>query len=107
MLTRGWPTLRGSLTTDPAGPWEEDAPCVARLREHGAVLFGKTTTPELGWKGVTDCAVSGITRNPWNLDKTPGGSSGGASAALAAGMGPLAIGSDGGGSIRIPSGFTG
>jgi len=107
VITKGWPTLRGSLTTDPDGPWEEDAPCVERLREHGAVLFGKTTTPELGWKGITDCAVTGITRNPWNLDKTPGGSSGGASAALAAGMGPLAIGSDGGGSIRIPCGFTG
>ena len=107
MLTRGWPTLKGSRTVDPAGPWDEDAPCVARLREHGAVLLGKTTTPELGWKGLTDSSVSGITRNPWNLEKTPGGSSGGASAALAAGMGPLAIGSDGGGSIRIPAAFTG
>jgi len=107
VLTEGWPTLKGSLTVDPAGPWTEDAPCVARLREHGAVLVGKTTTPELGWKGITDSALTGITRNPWNLDKTPGGSSGGASAALAAGMAPLAIGSDGGGSIRIPAGFTG
>ena len=107
VLTRGWPTLRGSLTVDPAGPWEDDAPCVARLREHGAVLVGKTTTPEFGWKGVTDSKLTGITRNPWNLEKTPGGSSGGASAALAAGMAPLAIGSDGGGSIRIPAGFTG
>ncbi len=107
MLTKGWPTLKGSLTVDPAGPWVEDAPCVARLREHGAVLLGKTTTPEVGWKGITDCALSGITRNPWNLAKTPGGSSGGASAALAANMGPLAVGSDGGGSIRIPSGFAG
>ena len=107
MLTKGWPTLKGSLTVDPAGPWDEDAPCVARLREHGAVLLGKTTTPEVGWKGITDSALSGITRNPWNLAKTPGGSSGGASAALAANMGPLAVGSDGGGSIRIPSGFAG
>jgi aspartyl-tRNA(Asn)/glutamyl-tRNA(Gln) amidotransferase subunit A len=106
-LTKGWPTLKGSLTVDPSGPWDEDAPCVARLREHGAVLFGKTTTPEFGWKGITDSPVTGITRNPWNLEKTPGGSSGGAAAAVAAGMGPLAIGSDGGGSIRIPSGFTG
>ncbi|MBT7666913.1 MAG: amidase, partial [Rhodospirillaceae bacterium] len=107
VLTKGWPTLKGSLTVDPAGPWEEDAPCVARLREHGAVLLGKTTTPEVGWKGLTESALSGITRNPWNLAKTPGGSSGGASAALAAYMGPLAVGSDGGGSIRIPASFTG
>ena len=107
VLTKGWPTLRGSLTVDPAGPWEEDAPSVGRLREHGAVIFGKTTMPEFGWKGVGDCELTGITRNPWNLDKTPGGSSGGASAALAARMGPLAIGGDGGGSIRIPSSFTG
>ena len=101
ILTRGWPTLRGSRTVDPAGPWLEDAPCVARLREHGAVLIGKTTTPELGWKGLTDSSLSGITRNPWNTATTPGGSSGGASAALAAGLGALAIGTDGGGSIRI------
>ena len=107
VLTKGWPTLKGSLTVDPAGPWEEDAPCVARLREHGAVFLGKTTTPEAGWKGLTESALSGITRNPWNLAKTPGGSSGGASAALAADMGPLAVGSDGGGSIRIPAAFTG
>ena len=107
LLTKGWPTLKGSLTVDPAGPWDEDAPAVARLREHGAVLLGKTTTPEVGWKGLTESALSGVTRNPWNLAKTPGGSSGGASAALAAGMGPLAVGSDGGGSIRIPSAFTG
>ena len=106
-LTKGWPTLKGSLTIDPKGPWEEDAPCVARLREHGAVIFGKTTMPEFGWKGVGECELTGITRNPWNLDKTPGGSSGGASAAIAARMGPLAIGGDGGGSIRIPSSLTG
>ena len=107
LLTRGWPTLRGSKTVDPKGPWHDDAPATARLREHGAVLLGKTTTPEFGWKGVTDSALTGITRNPWNPDKTPGGSSGGAAAAVAAGMGPLAVGTDGGGSIRIPCGFTG
>jgi len=107
ILTKGWPTLRGSKTVDPKGPWNEDAPAVARLREHGAVLLGKTTTPEFGWKGVTDSALTGITRNPWNPDKTPGGSSGGAAAAVASGMGPLAIGTDGGGSIRIPCSFTG
>ena len=103
----GWPTLKGSLTVDPNQPWEEDSPAVARLREHGAVLLGRTTTPEFGWKGVTDSPLTGITRNPWNTAKTPGGSSGGAAAAVATGMGALALGSDGGGSIRIPAGFTG
>ena len=107
VLTKGWPTLRGSKTIDPKGPWNDDAPATARLREHGAVLLGKTTTPEFGWKGVTDSPLTGITRNPWNKEKTPGGSSGGAAAAVAAGMGPLAVGTDGGGSIRIPCGFTG
>jgi aspartyl-tRNA(Asn)/glutamyl-tRNA(Gln) amidotransferase subunit A len=107
VLTKGWPTLKGSLTIDPAQPWDEDAPAVARLREHGAVLLGKTTTPEFGHKGVTDSPLTGITRNPWNPDLTPGGSSGGASAALAAGLGQLAIGTDGGGSIRIPASFAG
>ena len=107
LLTKGWPTLRGSKTVDPKGPWPDDAPASARLREHGAVLLGKTTTPEFGWKGVTDSPLTGITRNPWNPKKTPGGSSGGAAAALAAGMGALAVGTDGGGSIRIPCSFTG
>jgi aspartyl-tRNA(Asn)/glutamyl-tRNA(Gln) amidotransferase subunit A len=107
ILTKGWPTLRGSKTVDPAGPWNDDAPATARLRESGAVLLGKTCTPEHGWKGVTDSPLTGITRNPWNLERTPGGSSGGASAQLAAGMGQLAVGTDGGGSIRIPSGFAG
>jgi aspartyl-tRNA(Asn)/glutamyl-tRNA(Gln) amidotransferase subunit A len=107
ILTKGWPTRRGSKTIDPKGPWDDDAPATARLREHGAVLLGKTTTPEFGWKGVTDGPLTGITRNPWNPQKTPGGSSGGATAAVAAGMGPLAVGTDGGGSIRIPCSFTG
>ena len=107
LLTKGWPTLRGSKAIDPKGPWNDDAPAVARLRENGALLLGKTTTPEFGWKGVTDSALTGITRNPWDKTKTPGGSSGGAAAGLAAGMGPLAVGTDGGGSIRIPCSFTG
>lgn len=107
LLTRGWPTLRGSRTTDPRGPWDIDAPAVARLREAGAVLIGKTTTPEFGWKGVTDSKLTGVTRNPWNLATTPGGSSGGSAAALAARFAPLALGTDGGGSIRIPAHFTG
>lgn len=107
LLTRGWPTLRGSQTINAKGPWNDDAPAVARLREAGAVMLGKTTTPEFGWKGVTDSPLTGITRNPWNMERTPGGSSGGGAAAVAAGMGPLTIGTDGGGSIRIPCGFTG
>lgn len=107
LLTKGWPTRRGSRTIDPAGPWNDDAPTVARLREAGAVLIGKTTTPEFGWKGSTDSPLTGITRNPWNKEKTPGGSSGGSSAALAARLCPLALGTDGGGSIRIPASFTG
>jgi len=107
LLTKGWPTMRGSKTVDRWQKWEEDAPCVARLREQNAILIGKTTTPELGWKGVTDNPLTGVTRNPWNVALTPGGSSGGASAAVAAGLGPLAIGTDGGGSIRMPCGFTG
>ena len=107
LLTKGWPTLRGSRAVDPNQPWDEDAPGVARVREAGAVLLGKTTTPEFGWKGVTDSPLTGITRNPWNPEKTPGGSSGGAAAAVATGMGALAFGTDGGGSIRIPAGFTG
>lgn len=107
LLTRGQPTLRGSLTVDAQGPWVDDAPCVARLREAGAVLMARTTSPEIGWKGVTDSPRHGITRNPWDITKTPGGSSGGASAALAAGYAPMALGTDGGGSIRIPASFAG
>jgi aspartyl-tRNA(Asn)/glutamyl-tRNA(Gln) amidotransferase subunit A len=107
LLTRGWPTLRGSRALDPAGPWEDDAPAVAALRRHGVVLPGKTTTPEFGWKGVTDSPREGVTRNPWDPSLTPGGSSGGSAAALAAGMVPLALGTDGGGSIRIPCSFCG
>ncbi len=107
LLTKGWPTLRGSKTIDPQQAWNDDAPAVARLREAGAMLLGKTTTPEYGWKGVTDSPLTGITRNPWDLGKTPGGSSGGSAAALAARLAPLAIGTDGGGSIRIPASFSG
>ena len=107
LLTKGWPTLRGSKIVDPAQPWAEDAPSVAPVRAENAVFLGKTTTPEFGWKGVTHSALTGITRNPWNLERTPGGSSGGAAAACAAGLGALHYGTDGGGSIRIPAGFTG
>lgn len=107
LLTKAWPTLRGSRTVDPKQDWDEDAPTVARLREAGAVLIGKTTTPEFGFKGATDSPLSGTTRNPWDVSRTPGGSSGGSAAALAAGLAPLALGTDGGGSIRIPASFTG
>jgi aspartyl-tRNA(Asn)/glutamyl-tRNA(Gln) amidotransferase subunit A len=106
-LTSGWPTLKGSRTVDPDQRWEEDAPATARLREHGAVLLGKTTTPELGWKGVTDSPLTGVTRNPWDPTRTAGGSSGGSAAAVALGMGRLSVGTDGGGSIRIPVAFCG
>jgi aspartyl-tRNA(Asn)/glutamyl-tRNA(Gln) amidotransferase subunit A len=107
LLTRGHPTLRGSRAIDPRGPWPDDSPSVARVREHGGVIVGKTTTPELGWKGLTDGPLTGITRNPWDTSRTPGGSSGGAAAAVALGMAPLALGTDGGGSVRIPAAFTG
>jgi aspartyl-tRNA(Asn)/glutamyl-tRNA(Gln) amidotransferase subunit A len=107
ILTRGWPTLRGSRAVDPQQPWDADAPSVARLREAGAVLFAKTTTPEFGCKGETNSPLTGITRNPWNPACTPGGSSGGSAAAVAAGIAPLALGTDGAGSIRIPAAFCG
>lgn len=107
VLTRGWPTLRGSKTIHPDQDWSDDAPPVARLREQGAVLLGKTATPEFAMKGVTDSPLTGITRNPWNPELTPGGSSGGAGAAVAAGMCALALGTDAGGSIRIPASFCG
>ena len=107
ILVKGWPTLRGSRTVDPAQPWDIDAPVAARLREAGAVILGKTTTPEFGCKGETNSLLTGITRNPWNPLKTPGGSSGGTAAAVAAGMGPLSVGTDGAGSVRIPAAFCG
>ncbi|GHJ28040.1 amidase [Streptomyces hygroscopicus subsp. sporocinereus] len=108
LLLRGAPTLRGSRTVRPeAQAWDEDAPSVARLREHGAVFVGKTTTPEFGWKGVTDSPVYGVTGNPYDPRRTAGGSSGGSAAAVALGAGPLSLGTDGGGSVRIPAAFCG
>src|ERR1700731_2947604 len=92
LLTRGWPRLLGSRTIDPNQPWTEDSPSVQRLRAAGAAFFGKTTTPEFGWKPLTDSPLSGITRNPWNLQRTPGGSSGGSAGALRTGVCPLAGG---------------
>ena len=107
IVTRGLRTTRGSRLFEHAPAPDHDAPVVERLRAAGAVIVGKTNTPEFGWKGVTDNQVFGPTRNPWNLERTPGGSSGGASAQVAAGLGPIAIGTDGGGSIRIPASFAG
>jgi aspartyl-tRNA(Asn)/glutamyl-tRNA(Gln) amidotransferase subunit A len=107
LITRGWPTLRGSKNIRRDQKWDEDAPAVARLRENGAVILGKTTAPEFGWKALGDSPLTGITRHPWKTDRTPGGSSAGAAAAAAAGMGALHIGTDGGGSIRIPASFCG
>lgn len=103
---KGWPAGMGSRLTDKA-PADADAPAVARLREAGAVVFAQSTSSEYGHKGVTDSPLHGITRNPWDTGRTPGGSSGGAGAAVAAGLGPIAIGTDGGGSVRIPSSFSG
>ncbi len=85
----------------------EDAPMVERMKRAGAIQLGKTNTPAFGWIGATHNLLFGTTRNPWNPDHTPGGSSGGASAAVAAGLGPVAIGTDGGGSIRIPASCAG
>lgn len=103
---KGWPMRIGSHSTASA-PSTEDTPGVARLREAGAVFFCKTTTPEFGWKGITHGPLTGITRNPWDISRTPGGSSGGSAALVAAGVVPLATGGDGGGSIRIPAAFSG
>jgi len=105
-LTQGVPTRFGShIFADRIG--EADAPYVRRLRAAGGVMLGKTTTPEFGWKALGDSPLTGITRNPWNTAMTTGGSSAGAGAAAAAGLGPLHQGSDGAGSVRIPSGFCG
>ena len=102
----GLPTRRGSRTTSP-DPAPDDAPAVLGLKVAGAVIVGKTTTAEFGWKTPGDCPLHGITRNPFDLSRTPGGSSSGASAAAAAGLGPLPVGTDAGGSIRIPAAWCG
>ena len=107
LWTKGWPTLRGSRAINPDQPWEEDAPSVGRLRAAGAAMFGKTTTPEFGCKAETNSPLTGISRNPWDPTKTPGGSSGGTAAAVAAGLGALSMGTDGAGSVRIPAAFCG
>jgi aspartyl-tRNA(Asn)/glutamyl-tRNA(Gln) amidotransferase subunit A len=99
-FTYGSRLLRDNVAT-------EDAPAVARVKAAGAIVLGRTNTPEFAWRGSTDNRVYGPTRNPWDLGRTAGGSSGGAGAAVAAGLGPLALGTDGAGSIRIPASFCG
>ena len=103
---KGWPHSMGSKLSDKT-PADADAPAVARLREAGAIVFAQSTSSEYGHKGVADSPLHGVSRNPWNTERTPGGSSGGAGAAVAAGLGPIAIGTDGGGSVRIPASFNG
>jgi aspartyl-tRNA(Asn)/glutamyl-tRNA(Gln) amidotransferase subunit A len=105
-FTKGIRTMSGSHIFAQRVP-DVDAPFVTRLRAAGGVMLGKTTTPEFGWKGMGDSPLTGSTRNPWNTAMTTGGSSAGAGAAAAAGLGPLQQGSDGAGSIRIPSAFCG
>jgi Asp-tRNA(Asn)/Glu-tRNA(Gln) amidotransferase A subunit family amidase len=102
----GQPATNGSRSLRDFVPVVDAVP-VARLREAGAVIVGKTNNPEFCYRGFTDNAVYGLTRNPWSLDRTPGGSSGGAGAAVAYGATPLSLGTDGGGSVRIPAAFCG
>lgn len=104
--TAGVRTTMGSATHQDFVP-ERDAVAVERLKQAGAILLAKTTTPEFGHKPMTDAPSFGTTRNPWDLDRSPAGSSGGTAAAIAAGVGPLGLGTDGGGSIRIPASVCG
>ena len=106
LLVKGCPAVWGSPVYTGYTPDHDEAP-IAKLRAAGAVIIGKTNTPEFSLKGFTDNPVFGVTRNPWNLALTPGGSSGGAAAAVAAGLCAVGIGTDGGGSIRRPAAHTG
>lgn len=103
----GWPTRRGSLSSADEPPAIQDSPAVQLLRSAGAMIFGKTTTTEFGWTILSGNPHSGITRNPHDVSRSAGGSSSGAAAQIAAGWGPLAIGSDAGGSVRIPASYCG
>ncbi|HYF07120.1 MAG TPA: amidase, partial [Acetobacteraceae bacterium] len=100
---KGVPTRHGSAIFADAAPAAEDDVLVKRLRAAGAIVFAKTTTPEFGVKGLTDGPSFGVSRNPWDLERTPGGSSGGSAAAVAAGIGPMSLGTDGAGSVRGPA----
>jgi aspartyl-tRNA(Asn)/glutamyl-tRNA(Gln) amidotransferase subunit A len=102
----GFANRKGSRLT-PTSVARADSPSVAALRRNGAIVIGLTTTPEFGWKAVTDSSLCGVTRNPWDTRLTPGGSSGGAAVAAATGAGVLHVGTDGAGSNRIPASFTG
>lgn len=104
---RGWPTRFGSLSMAKSGVASSDAPAVARLRAGGAILFGKTTTTEFGWTIRSDNPLDGTTRNPLDPKRSAGGSSSGAAAQVAAGWGPVALGSDAGGSVRVPASYCG
>jgi len=104
---RGWPTRRGALAMPDAPPAGRDAPVVSALRAAGGVIFGKTTTTEFGWTVLSESPHGGTTRNPRKPARSAGGSSSGAAAQVAAGWGPLAIGSDAGGSVRLPAAFCG
>lgn len=106
IVTRGLRTTFGSQLYADWIPDEDDV-CISRLRSAGAIIVGKTNVPEFGYQAITDNKIFGVTRNPWNLEKTPGGSSGGTGAAVASGMVSLGIGNDGGGSIRLPAAFCG
>ena len=106
LYTRGVRTTGGSRLFADLIP-EEDNVAVGRLKAAGAIILGKTNTSEFGHKALTDNPLFGVTRNPWDPTRTPGGSSGGAAAAVASGLGPVALGTDGGGSVRIPAGFCG
>ncbi|MEZ5826723.1 MAG: amidase family protein [Geminicoccaceae bacterium] len=107
VTVEGWKTLRGSLTTGEGTVDKEDAPAVSALRRAGMTFLGKTTTPEFGWKALTDNPRGDVARNPFDERMTAGGSSGGAAVAAGLGLGVMHIGTDGGGSIRIPAGLTG
>ncbi|GAH08993.1 unnamed protein product, partial [marine sediment metagenome] len=104
--TKGIRTTFGSKLFENYVPPQDDI-LVKRLKKEGCVILGKTNLPAFGFKGVTDNKIFGVTKNPWDIERTPGGSSGGAAASMASGLGYLALGSDGGGSIRIPSCFSG
>ena len=103
----GWPTLKGSLLTDASVQARTDAPSVASLKRAGALIFAKTTTPEFAWKSLTQSRRNGATRTPWDVTRNAGGSTGGGAAAVAAGLGPIAHGTDGGGSLRMPPSYCG
>jgi Asp-tRNA(Asn)/Glu-tRNA(Gln) amidotransferase A subunit family amidase len=106
LYTRGIRTTGGSRLFADLVP-EEDNVAVGRLKAAGAIILGKTNTSEFGHKALTDNPLFGVTRNPWDPERTPGGSSGGAAAAVASGLGPVALGTDGGGSVRVPAAFCG